>query len=571
MNIRLSNFEQLIDPTILKRGHEYFKKGLITEIEDLGDGDYEATVEGSDLYTVHLHIDGDEVTEYECDCPYDRGPICKHVAAVLFSLRNDMEETDIPCQKTGTPLKKKESETAQFEKLLDLLSTEELKTFLHDVCSQDKILRRQFIARHLTILYPESKEIYDRQIKEFVKIYADRDGFIGYYESSRLGDAVYEMVEEARKHVKTGKKNKALYMSEAIIEGMFRAITYSDDSNGEIGGCLDEAFGVLAELAYTDMDESLHDEMFDWLLRHFEGKDMKGWDWHTDLMRIAINMAKTEEEKKRIRIDLEQIKPNGNSRDWDYRCAQNLKLQFIRQTEDETAAIRFMETNMDNPDFRRELIEYAIREKDYAKAEQLADKGIKRDEKEAPGLAEDWRDYLLQIYLATHNTKKTIAMARHFFLTVSGCHQTHDYYYKLLKSLIPQPQWRQYVDGLIADINERPHPDANYYRVAEIYIWEKEWDKLFRLLRKSPDFHRIEEAEKYLADTYAEELATMYRDLIIDYLPNHIGRNHYQLVCKYLRRMAKLGYKPMAMELADLLKTQYRNRRALLEELEGTF
>ena len=145
MNIRLSNFEQLIDPTILKRGHEYFKKGLITEIEDLGDGDYEATVEGSDLYTVHLHIDGDEVTEYECDCPYDRGPICKHVAAVLFSLRNDMEETDIPCQKTGTPLKKKESETTQFEKLLDLLSTEELKTFLHDVCSQDKILRGSLV------------------------------------------------------------------------------------------------------------------------------------------------------------------------------------------------------------------------------------------------------------------------------------------------------------------------------------------------------------------------------------------------------------------------------------------
>ena len=74
-----------------------------------------------------------------------------------------------------------------------------------------------------------------------------------------------------------------------------------------------------------------------------------------------------------------------------------------------------------------------------------------------------------------------------------------------------------------------------------------------------------------MAGTYAEELATMYRDLIINYMPDHIGRNHYQLVCKYLRRMAKLGYKPMAMELADLLKTQYRNRRALLEELADTF
>ena len=58
MDLSLSNFEQQIDGTILKRGFDYFKKGYVTEVEDLGGGDYEATVEGSEIYTVHLHIKG---------------------------------------------------------------------------------------------------------------------------------------------------------------------------------------------------------------------------------------------------------------------------------------------------------------------------------------------------------------------------------------------------------------------------------------------------------------------------------------------------------------------------------
>ena len=196
---------------------------------------------------------------------------------------------------------------------------------------------------------------------------------------------------------------------------------------------------------------------------------------------------------------------------------------------------------------------------------------MKKDKKNAPGLANDWQDYLLQIYQATRNTAKVTDLARNFFVQGSNRHHSLDYYYKLLKSLIPQAQWQQYVENLIADINRMFRFGDNYSRVAEIYIWEKEWDKLFELLKNSPDFCRIEGAEKYLAGKYSEELAAMYRRLILDYMPGHIGRDHYQMVCKYIRRMIKLGQKPMALELVEQLEAQYRNRRALREELAYIF
>lgn len=568
MTIQLDYFEQQIDPAILRRGYDYFKKGHITSVDNLGGGDYEATIDGSETYTIRLHVRGNEVTDYECDCPYDGGPVCKHIVAFLFYLQKDLLERGGLLQDTTYSKPQKEPETAQFKKLLNQLSIKELRDFIDEVCSTEKSLRRLFIVRNISHLYPESRELYSRLVRKLVEAYVDRHGFIDSQESSKLGNAVYKMLEEAKRWTEDGKKQKTLYMTEVIIEEVFTSIENADDSNGVIGRCLTDAFGVLSELAGSDLDKALHDELFGWLLYHFEANTMKGWNWHNDLMRIAIAMVKTEDEKERIRTDLELIKPSGKEWDWSYRVAQDLMLQLIRRTENEGTVMCFTEANKTNPDFRKALIEKAMRRKDYDEAERLASEGVEKDKKDSPRLAEDWRYYLLQIYQAVHDTEKATGLARHFFVNGENRYQPCEFYYKLLKSHIPQAQWGKYVDDLIADINGRSCWGMNYDRVAEIYIMEEQWDKLLELLREYSDFYRIEKAEKYLADEHAEELVTMYRELIVRYMPNNVGRGHYRMVCKYIRRMMKLGYKPLVMEFVDQLKNQYHNRRALLEELE---
>lgn len=87
MNIPLNHFEQLLDETILKRGLDYFKKGLVDEPEELTPGCYEANVQGSELYRVSVTIQNETVTEYSCSCLYDLGPVCKHVVSLLFALQ----------------------------------------------------------------------------------------------------------------------------------------------------------------------------------------------------------------------------------------------------------------------------------------------------------------------------------------------------------------------------------------------------------------------------------------------------------------------------------------------------
>ena len=89
MQIPLDQFEQIIDEKMLKRGLTYFKKGLVHEPEEISPNTYEAVVEGTEDYTVRLTVENDVVTDYSCNCSYDLGPVCKHVAAVILSLQEE--------------------------------------------------------------------------------------------------------------------------------------------------------------------------------------------------------------------------------------------------------------------------------------------------------------------------------------------------------------------------------------------------------------------------------------------------------------------------------------------------
>jgi uncharacterized Zn finger protein len=87
MNIPLTEFEQIIDETILKRGLSYFKNGYVTEFTEISNGEYEFNVSGTEEYTVQIKIKNDVIVEHNCDCPYDMGPVCKHIVNFLSKTR----------------------------------------------------------------------------------------------------------------------------------------------------------------------------------------------------------------------------------------------------------------------------------------------------------------------------------------------------------------------------------------------------------------------------------------------------------------------------------------------------
>ncbi len=80
------DFDKHVHTLILESGWDYFDKGFVENLEETPSG-WKAQVKGQQDYKVVLS--GTQGLEaWICDCPYDHGPVCKHVAATLYAVKD---------------------------------------------------------------------------------------------------------------------------------------------------------------------------------------------------------------------------------------------------------------------------------------------------------------------------------------------------------------------------------------------------------------------------------------------------------------------------------------------------
>lgn len=565
MQIPLSQFEQYIDETILKRGLQYFKKGHVHQPEEVSPGEYEAIVEGTEDYTVQLTLKNGIITEHVCDCPYDFGPVCKHVAAVIFYLQQDDLELNKKTKRAKTnqtekPAKRK-TVAQQVDELLEKATHDELKQFVREKAAQNAPFRNLFLSSFAQHNSEESKELYVKQVKSILKTASDRHGFIDWSASRLVGNAVDNLLESAQKQINNRNYRSAVFICTAVMEQMTEALQYSDDSNGDIGGSIDAAYEMLYTISQEQSSEEIRKLIIEYCFTSFDKQIYSGWDWHIGVLRLAALLLKTEEETERI---FEQIDKAQRS-DYEREVAQSLKYSILLKTKGETAAEKYLEQNITNSNLRREAIQKALKKKSFEKAISLAKDGVNYDLKDKPGLAKEWYDWLLKIAQAQNDSEKIIEYAR--LLLIDNFRNEQDYY-QILKQHVKPEKWNAFVESVIHDITTKKRW-LDMGLVASIFIKEEWWDRLLDLVKKSPDFNTIDHYERYLSKNYSNDIVELYANGILLYMKNSMGRAHYQNACRYIRKIIKLGARDKANEIILYLRNEYPKRKALMEELDN--
>lgn len=574
MKIPLNEFEQHVDEDILKRGLQYFKKGYVTGVDEISAGEYEATVEGSETYTVRMEINNGMIESSYCSCPYDWGPVCKHEVAVMFYLQQD--ELDMKVKTPGTKKmaapnsvqkekKKKPTVQDKLNEILEALPHEELKGFVGECCDRDRKFRESFLARYIHLIEPLSKDTYSRQIRSIISSYAGRYGYLDWSAARKVGNEIFQLSQLADKASQKGNFREAMYMGCAILEEMTVAIGHGDDSNGDLGGCVSEGLNILVAVSKQCENAETRDELFNYCTTAYQRRIFKGWDWHYEMLSIAVDVMRTEQQKEIIRRIVSTIKPKSDAWDFEYDHSIRLKCEFIRRTEGEKAAEHFMEEHISNSEFRQGLIDRALNNKDYTRALELCEAGVRQDQKEYPGLATRWRTQMLQVYQLQNDSPKIIEMARNLFLS-GGNSMYPSQLYDILKARVAPDKWKAFFEMLVAD-KLKSERRVSFYAIADMYIWEKRWEDLLNFLTKNNSTDTISHVEKYLSKDYASQLVNLYYQAIEKFLENNVGRNHYVAACRYIRRMIKLGGRDEVEFLIEELRQKYPQRRALMEEL----
>ncbi|HEY5123459.1 MAG TPA: hypothetical protein VIK14_06955 [Ignavibacteria bacterium] len=559
MDIPLNQFEEFIDETILKRGLSYFKKGYINQPEEISPGYFETIVKGTEDYTVHIRIKKGVITDYDCNCPYDMGPVCKHIAGMIFYLQEDelgIEQSQK--EKSSKQTIKRKTVTEKVSDLLGKLSYEDLKYFISEQCLKDSAFRQTFLLGFAHLLEKESKKFYAKQVKAILNSAMDRNGFISWSGARSLNRNISELLMTARKHLDSNNLMSAIYISCAVMEEMTEALQYGDDSNGDFGINIEVALELLNDIAKSEIQENVRLYLLDYCFSAYEKKIYYDWDWHIGMLELALNLLKTKQEEEQIYKYLD----GKQSSEFEDKTIKELKYELILRTKGEKEADGFLEQNLDISSFRNKVIEKSYKAKNFGKAIRLAEEGIKKDKKSAPGLMGDWYEWLMKIAIAQKKEKEIIEYAKLLFLNSFSSREEH--YYIMKKNIGPE-KWNDFAEQLITHFKHDKLSEIN--RLAFIYIQEERWNDLLEILKTESHIHYLDEYGKHLPKSYSGELTDIYAKCIKEYLENNASRAEYQIACKYIRKMKKLGAKEKVEVLINELKNKYNRRPALLDEL----
>ncbi len=301
-----------------------------------------------------------------------------------------------------------------------------------------------------------------------------------------------------------------------------------------------------------------------------------GWDWGWDLAEVAASLVSTPAQRAALFTTLDRMVVDRRKHReeswssmyprpkrteiWDYDAehAEEIKLIVVRRLNGAKAVEAFLKERMEKPRFRQALVQFYIEQGNLAEAKRLCNEYLQAAGDRLPGIQLNFQALLLVIAQKAGDTPEALRLARMLFI------QTGEFaYYDLLKRMIPASEWESALRRLIPELNRRFYDHI----VPEIYLREQKWDDLLVAVREAhPGI--VEHYRRQLEARFPSEMCDIYERIALTTLTERANRQGYQVACKYLRRIQKLGQKERVEKQAQSLTEKYKSRPALLDELK---
>ncbi|MFC0215418.1 SWIM zinc finger domain-containing protein [Paenibacillus chartarius] len=563
--MKLSEIEKIIDPIIVERGIDYWDEDCILSIEEVEPLVYRAEVEGSDLYDVEVGLDSQGKVLYtECNCPYDKGPVCKHTVAVLLEIReerfrrDDMGVSSIPKPIPGTNLSAR----------LSKLGKEELIELLVQLSKEVKEVELALALKFAVYDNAADLDRFRKVIRSYIKKNSDRHGFVAYRNVADAVTGADMVIEKARELWEQGHHLRSMEVSFCILREMAGLFQACDDSDVIVGGIIQDSLELVQAAASQPEAMPVHDRawLFSQLLQEMRHPELNGWnEVQLSLLESASFLIDSPEERReweRKLLDLERRETSQSySGPYFMENISKLRYRVIQRMDGAEQATKFIEDHLDLTAFRQMAIDAAMERSQYEQALQLAVQGERQDASRGyPGLVKGWKRCRYEIYRHTQQVEQQIKLAEEFVLD-------GDYtYYLEYKQFIRKDEWPEAYERLIHTLGRSTRnwsADALYVRVL---IEEKDTRRLMDYVRTNKWSVAIH--YPHLVEEYAEEVFDIFKAVILAEASHSTNRKAYRKVCGVIGQLVEAGGRARAEEVIKHLCFHYSNKPAFMDELQ---
>ena len=565
----LNNFEEYFSSVIIDRGYDYFVSDCVDSLEKVATGKWFAEVFGSEIYSVEVNTKRKEILGWNCDCPYDYGPVCKHVVAVFYAITEQMkldknQKSDIQGKKSGKD---------NIQEISEKVSKDDLMQFVLTLFKSDRSIKNRFIAHFAELLDEDLSLKYKTVVRNYYKSAKGRHGFIDYRSASLLTTPLYELADKASEIFTDGNLAESLAVCKSLIEEVPEFINNMDDSDGGAGQVMNHAFDTLSDIA-VNAPPILKDELFDYCITEFSKQKYRDFGFEDYFLSLLPDLVASEKQEKQfMKLIDRQIESEKDKRYSSFQITRltKTKVDYLLKTNREKEAFKIVEEHDHFPAFREMLINRAISEKNFDKAKNLCHEGIRIAGKERfIGHVRQWQVILHKIAKLEENIADQQKWAETLFL--ESFYKME--WYRELKSTWPEKDWPEKCDELIKKIKDKNKSpwQGGAAPLANIYVEEGYDDRLLKLLQlHAKDIVFVDSYSKKIVEKYPYEVLDIYEDGIKE-LIKQTGRKVYRQVARYLQALKKLkGGDERAYKLLKQFLAEYSNRPAMKDEFKKVF
>jgi hypothetical protein len=559
IKLKLNNLNSSIDPVILDRGRQYLLGGYVLKLEEAGHLVFRAEVEGSELYEVYIELNEDgTVLSSDCDCPYDFGPVCKHQAAVLLRLRDNTEVLHGP-EADDLPFSQN-----TMKQLLEAESKESLVALLLSLMEDSDVVEQRVKLHISKAGGTEELEECRRLIRSYINTYADDHGFVTWRNTSRAVDGALMVSEKARAAADDHDWDRAVRISLCILEEMVALLQAADDSDGSVGGVIEESLEIIHEVTLHNelLSKTERETLFQMLLKESKHPRLNGWsDWQLAFLENASRLAVTAELRRQwdehaSRMISGEYEGGFSDRYFAERVAF-MRYHIIQTYEGEERAREYLLRHLHFSKFRELAIRDAMEHGRHDEVIRLAEQGEKQDQAQGwPGLVKQWRQYRYEAYRRSGQIEKQRKLGEE--LVLDGDFS----YYRQVKEAYPPAEWPLVYQRMLQKLEKDSWPRGVY---TQILVEEQDRSRLLEYVKKEPS--RIEEFYPHLKEQFSSEVKELFREHIMGRAGISNTRKHYQDVCRIIRMLRSAGGKEEAGETVRMLIAKYPNKPAFREEL----
>lgn len=564
----LDNFESHIDSKIVARGLAYHQDQAVGSLEETSQGKWEAVVSGSANYEVDVQLKAREVINWQCDCPFD-GPACKHVVAVLFTLREEMPAA----------AKKKEGKSKlSFEDILLQVDIEELRAFIR----QQKAQKREFGEQFMLFFADKNpnmdvEKTYRNMVRQLVKRHSSR-GYMDYDSTFDFSRAMFPILQTADHALSRNNFREALAIGQIISLEAMNLITMADDSAGIIGSTITDGIEIMTRAVdTTEVASETMEQLFAWLQRQLKDPIWFEYgDFGYDLLEVAEAIAQRVDVDQFLRL-LDTIQAAQPDDSYTLKIINQQRIRFLQTIGRKQEAEQLIAANMDIVEVRLNVVNEAIAQKDFLRAKQLIAEGIGlAEQKEHPGTIRQWEEILIQIAQQENDMDNFRFFARRFAFS-RGFHIN---YYQSWKDSFSPEEWpgiiEQHIQSVITEEKAKVRKfewdsleRSLFSRLAPIYIEEQQWESLLPLIPDNPGEHTLSMLHPHLTKRYPSEMLAFYLVELDNMASEASNRKAYQRLAGLMKKIKQdiEGSHSTIDELALSLIQQYPRRPAMKEEL----